>query len=259
MYSQLLRFCPGVFVGLAVLAGVASVQAQTLAFSVSADTAINGGRQPFLGSTGLYFTLNAPLTISSLGYWDDGRDGLDVNTTVTIAMFDRTATSAPLTIGGTPVRIDFTGAAGTLSGGIVANQLDSNPPGPSNRPGQFRLANLVAPVVPPAGQYALVAWGFSGTNQILNGSNDGPVFDINTFGGNLHFDGSAFDTSAGVYPTTPDPSDHSIVPLYMAGTFSPDVVSAIPEPAHVALAITGAALAATVIVRRRQRAVAGPR
>ncbi len=115
-----------------------------------------------------------------------------------------------------------------------------------------RLRSVVfAGLVLPAGQYALVTWGFNGTNQILNGSNDGPVFDLDTFSGKLQFDGSVYDDSAAVYPTTPDPSDHSIVPLYLAATLSPDAVSAIPEPPGVAIAFATAALARAGIVRRR--------
>jgi hypothetical protein len=246
---MLLRFFCFVFAALALTAG--RTHAQTLAFSISANTATNGGRQPFLGSSGLYFTLNVPLTISSLGYWDDGRDG--VNAPITVSIFDRTSTGAPVTVAGTQVSLEFTGLAGTLSGGIMANQLDSNPPGSSDRPGQFRLANLSAPVLLPAGQYALVAWGFNGANQILNGSHDGPVLDIETFSEKLHFDGSAYDDTAGVFPTHLDPSDGSIIPLYVMATFSPDTVTAIPEPADVALAFAATALAGAVIVRRHRR------
>lgn len=237
-----------------MLAGLATTAcAQTLAFSISSDTATNGGRQPFLGSSGLYFTLNAPLTVSSLGYWDDGQtDG--VTAPLTVAIFDRTSTAAPVNIGGTTVRIDFTGLDGTLVGGVVSNQLDSNPAGPSGRPGQFRLSNLTAPVVLPAGQYALVTWGFNGANQILNGSGDGPVLDITTFGGKLQFDGSAYSDSSATFPATLDPGGGVIIPLYVSGTFSPDAVSAIPEPADVAMIVASAAFGGAFIVRRKKRA-----
>jgi hypothetical protein len=250
MRPTLPRFYSALFAGFVLLAGAS--RAQTLAFSIAPSpngTAEHGGRQPFLGTAGLYFTLNAPLTISSLGYWDDGQDGLNISTAITVAIFDRTATGSPLT------SFTFTGSTGTLSGGIVPHQYDSNPNQLTDIPGQFRLANLNAPVVLPAGQYALATWGFNGSNQILNGSNDPPpVLDVESFSGNLTFDGSAFSSSSGVYPTTLDPGGGVIVPLYVAATFSPDVVSAIPEPAEVALIFATVAFAGAVIVRRQKRA-----
>ncbi|MBI4622637.1 MAG: hypothetical protein HY736_05355, partial [Verrucomicrobia bacterium] len=85
MPPLLIRFC--FFLGIVLMAS--SSRAQTLAFSIVPvtgspphGTAVDGGRQNFGSSLGLLFSLNAPLTITSLGYWDDDATNHDFETGV---------------------------------------------------------------------------------------------------------------------------------------------------------------------------------
>lgn len=201
----------------------ASLEAQTLAFTANGT----GARQDYRFSLGLFFDLNQPLTIAAVGYWDDNIDG--VSSTLSVALFDRSGT--PALVSGT--QVDFSGSSGTLAGNLVANQDGSG------RPGQFRLTNLPSAIVLPAGQYALVAWGFSFANEILNGYNlgvnPGPAVDVNTFGGVLTFVESRYGDNPGVLPTT---LDHAYA-QYAAATFS---TTPVPEPAHVSLVAGAIAL-----------------
>jgi hypothetical protein len=250
-----------VSLGLLVGALAPSLRAQTLGFSIvpvsgspAHGTAVDGGRQDFGSSLGLLFSLNASLTITGLGYWDDyasgavGGDG--VTAPLTVAIFDRNASGGPAIVPGG--FFTFTGTAGTLVGAAVPDQWNSDEnPGPathSGRPGQFRMTDLSVPIVLPAGNYALVAWGYNNANQFLNGSNDGPVLSAFGFGGILTHDGNAYSNSTpGTYPNVTDLGNGVSGPLYTSATFT-----AIPEPAAVALSLAAAALAAVFLVRRRK-------
>ncbi len=226
-----MHFRPLVFVLLA-LSG-ASLQAQTLVFTPNGT----GLRQDYRYSLGLFFNLSQPLTIASVGYWDDNLDGL--SSPLSVAIFDRSGT--PAIVAGT--QEDFSGTLGTLFGPVVANQDGTG------RPGQFRLLNLPTPITLPAGQYALVAWGFSYTNEILNGTNTGPTVDVNTFGGILNFVEARYDTTPGVLPATLDQS----FAQYASATFSTTAISAVPEPANGALAAGLVVLLGCRVAQRRQR------
>lgn len=210
----------------------ASLRAQTLAFTPNGT----GVLQPYHESLGLFFTVvNQPLIISSVGYWDDNLDGL--NAPLTVAIFDRNTQA--LVPGAQQV---FSGTVGTLFGPVVANEDGSG------RAGQFRLVNLPAPVTLPIGQYALVSWGFNFFNEILNGANTGATVDVASFGGTLNFVEARYEDTAGVLPTI---FDHAFA-QYTSATFSPDAISAVPEPAQVALVAGGCVLLAGFIARRRR-------
>jgi hypothetical protein len=258
-------------VSLSFLAGILFAapvaHAQTLGFSIIPvtsgppphGTAVDGGRQNFGSSLGLLFSLNAPLTITSLGYWDDydAIHNLDfgIDTDLTVAIFDRNASGGPAIFkdgGNNELKIVFSGTMGTLVGTTVPNELESDPSGtPSGRTGQFRVADLATAFALPAGNYALVAWGYGDANQFLNGSSDGPVLAANSFGGILTFDGNRYDNTSnpGSYPTFVDLGNGVSGPLYTSATFA-----AIPEPSQVALGFATTALAGAVIVRRQKRA-----
>ncbi len=240
-----------------------ALRAQTLGFSILPvtgspphGTAVDGGRQNFESSLGLLFSLNGSLTITSLGYWDDDATNAfseaGVNASLTVAIFDRNASGGPAIVPG--ATFTFTGTVGTLVGDPVLNQWNSDVPATqSGRTGQFRIANLTTPVVLPAGQYALVAWGYNASSQFLNGSSDGPVLAPNSFGGILTFDGNAYDSSnpllPGSYPTFIDLGNGVSGPLYTSATFG-----AVPEPADVALVFAATALLGAFLARRWQRA-----
>ncbi len=266
MRPPLPRFAWAVLAALAL--SVSTVRAQTLGFSIIPvtgspphGTAVDGGRQDFGSSLGLLFSLNSSLTITSLGYWDDydSINNVDFGVTadLTVAIFDLNASGGPAIFkdsGNRELKLVFSGTMGTLVGATVPNELESDSAGTaSGRTGQFRLADLSTAFALPAGNYALVAWGYENANQFLNGSSDGPVLSANSFGGILTFDGNAYDdtNSPGAYPTFTDLGNGVSGPLYTSATFA-----AIPEPPEAALAFAAAALASARLVRRRQHASA---
>lgn len=223
-------------------------RAQTLLPELAFTPTGEGERQDFPGSLGLFFTTNAPLTISSLGYWDDNLDGVDE--TLSVAIFN-VSSGTIVSQGGNAAFLEFNGTSGALYGPTIANQV--NPPGQglSGRTGQFRLDNLNAPIVLGAGSYALVAWGYNFFNRAINAPEGGTAVNVNSFGGILSFDDSRYSSQTGVMPTNLDSS----APQYLMATFSPDVV-AVPEPGTYALAAGSAGLLASWWLRRRSRGVA---
>src|SRR3954470_11993347 len=62
-----------------------------IAYVVPAGTA---GNQNYGGSLGLAFDVNVPITITDLGAFDDGSDGL--KSVINVRIFDRTNTATPL-------------------------------------------------------------------------------------------------------------------------------------------------------------------
>lgn len=224
-----------------VLIGGTALRAQTLAFTPNGT----GLRQDYRFSLGLFFDLSDSLTIASVGYWDDNLDGLSLvpAVTITVAIFDRSGT--PAIVPGT--QEDFSGTLGTLFGPIVANQDGSG------RPGQFRMLNLALPVTLPVGQYALVAWGFSFSNEILNSANTSPpaadAVSVDTFGGVLNFVEARYDDNPGVLPAKFD----SFLPQYASATFSTTAISAVPEPAGSALVTVAVALLGGLVARSAAR------
>jgi hypothetical protein len=216
-----------------------ALPAQTLAFTPNGD----GVRQDYHYSLGLFFTLSAPLTISSAGYWDDNLDG--VTSSLTVAIFD--LNTVPAIIPGTA--LTFNGTNGVLVGTLIADQTNFGG-GSSGRPGQFRMADFLIPIILPAGQYALVAWGFDFNNQMINGANIGPAVAVDPFGGILTFDEARYGNSAGTLPTVFD----SNYAQYASATFSPNAVgAAVPEPSAYALTMGVAGLAGAWCLRQRAR------
>lgn len=223
-------------------------KAQTLLPELAFTPTGDGERQDFRGSAGLFFTTNAPLTISSLGYWDDNLDG--VTASLTVAIYE--VSSGTIT-NNQQAFITFNGTQGALYGPTIANQ--QNPPGQgmSGRTGQFRMDNLANPFVLGAGSYALVAWGYNAANRIINAPEGGTAVNVNSFGGILTFNDSRYTSQTAVMPTNLD----STAAQYVIATFSPDLV-AVPEPGHYALMAGAAGLAGSWWMRRRKTRAAEP-
>lgn len=200
----------------------------------------NGSRSSFAGSLGLVFTLSGgSLNVASLGYWDDGLDGVAGGSSISVAIYDA---NSGLQVPG--AELTFSGTIGSLEGQVVNG-------------GQFRLMDLVAPVtLLSGGTYELVAWTYDSLNLYLNGGNPpegGAVATANSFGGafggTLNFVESRFDNSPATMPTAAD-SDQSYI-KYASATFSPDSVP-IPEPATTTLQAGIVALLAGVLIQRRR-------
>ena len=93
------------------------------------------GNQAYSG-VGVEFTVNSAITVSELGIFDSGQDGL--STTLTADLFQRTGPSA-----------------GTV---VASTSFSSSDPGTLVADYRFKS---ITPVVLAAGDYVLVGYGFS--------------------------------------------------------------------------------------------------
>ncbi|MBK9257004.1 MAG: HYR domain-containing protein [Saprospiraceae bacterium] len=173
-------FFVSLLLGINIFAQCPSVQA----YSGSSPT----GNQSYNERLGMVFTVTAPITVTHLGAYDDGQDGLALPITVGIVRrSDGFVFAGPITL---------SGSADPLSG---LHRIQSIPD-----------------VVLPNGQYVIVAVGYGAGEQNGNSNIGGhPVSSVNA-GGNLTFDEALFfgGTTFGL-PTTSFPTPN----VFHAGTF----------------------------------------
>jgi len=161
------------------------------------------------------FDVNQQVTITSLGAFDDGSDGL--GRTLVVLLYDRDSPALAL------ANLTFAPASpGTLVGGS-------------------RFKTLDIPLVLPTGFHgSIVAEGYGSGERF--GNNNAPIWVTDTGLGLLSFVGSGrWDPSPGVYPTNLDGGPAN---LYAAGTFE-----FTPEPATLLLLALGGL---GVLTRRRK-------
>jgi hypothetical protein len=143
----------------------------------------------------LDFNVNTTIEVTRLGIFDSGANGIAGAGQIRVALFNRT-TQVQIT---TPV---------------VFSSAD-----PGVLDGNYRFKSS-APLLLLPGQYSIVAWGFSNTNQVLNAGIAGgaPAPTTNTGGGLVTFVGTGrFSFAQGVFPTT---IDGGPLPRYGAGNFT---------------------------------------
>jgi hypothetical protein len=174
------------------------------------------------------------ITITSLGAFDSGQDG--INGTIQVGIFDR-ATS---TLVGSTATFNGTSQA------LVGNSRFSSV-------GPFNLS--------ANGAYSIVAVGYNANE--LNGNHyfGGSLSTINTGAGLISFTGiSRFNFGVGAVlsqPTIPDNYSFSGYPnggpanRYDAGTFT--FTSAVPEPSEWAMMLGGLLTIGCIAKRRRQQ------
>ena len=186
--------------GLAAATVVSPAAAQQV---YSAPTGLQGN-QGFTGTMGLDFTVNAPVTVTSVGVFDGSSNGLFSNLSATIYDASGTALFAPVTF-----------ATGTQSSG------------------QAYIFRIITPLVLTPGSYQVAAWGYNGSEINYNtfGNNPGPI-TFNTAGGRLAAAGTRYSPTAGVQGTIVDNG----LTRYGAGSF---IVAAVPEPATWAMMLLG--------------------
>jgi hypothetical protein len=200
-----------------------TLQAQVIAYVVSAGTL---GNQDVAGAAqGMDFDVNAPITITRLGVFDSGSNGLAH--LLTAQIYDRD-TQAPVT----PLITFAAGtgpAAGTLIGG--SRFLDITP-----------LALLVG------FHGSIVASHYDATEPSFNSfGSPNTTATTDTGGGLISFVGeSRFAGVPDVYPTGPGGGP---VNRFDAGTFA--FVAGVPEPS--AFVLVGSAAGGLLALRRRAR------
>jgi hypothetical protein len=162
------------------------------------------------------FNVNNAISITHLGVFDDGSNGIGATVTLSVQVFDRTTES-----GVSPI-LTFTGLEGTLIGGS-------------------RFKQLVTPLMlDPGFLGSIVAWGYSETGIENNGNvgTGSAAGTINGGGGLISFVGtSRFGFPAGAYPSLVDSGP---VNRYHAGTFMYEA-KVVPEPTTLALMSLGLA------------------
>lgn len=211
-----------------LFAAAALLAAASLAPRAEAQTtaiwmpATQSGNQNWAGPLGIDFDVNAPITITAFGVFDDLANGFA--TAKSVRLYDRTSPAAPI------ATLAF--SAGT----------------PGSLVGSYRFLALAAPVTLAAGfQGSIVADGY-GVDPNYNTSGGAFPGTIDG-GGRLTFvGGSRYDApaNAGSYPTIVDGGPEV---RYGAGSFQ--FVSAVPEPATVAL-LGGGLLVLGIGARRRR-------
>jgi fibronectin-binding autotransporter adhesin len=130
---------------------------------------------------GLAFEVGAPISVTSMGYWDFGRNGV-VGSTITVSIFDRNTGTI---VAGT--QVGFTGDDGGFVGNYVIGSTDSG-----SYHAQLRVQTLSAPVaLASGGSYLLLASGYDDNNAyVYTGDAHANFFD--SFNGALTFSGSYY-------------------------------------------------------------------
>jgi len=178
---------------LAVFGLAAPAGASVIAYQVPAGTA---GTQSFGGELGMEFNVLWPITVSELGVFDDGSNGLSRN--LTARLWDRTSTGTPL------ATLSFTTAdPGTLAGGS-------------------RFKPLATPLSLPAGfQGTISASGYGSGEQNGNSGGAAPVWTTDGAGALSFVGSSRWGNTPGAYPPNADTGPAN---RYAAGTFVFDAV-----------------------------------
>ena len=177
------------------------------------------GNQDWAGTLGLNFTVNSATTITQLGVFDSGSNGL--NATLTAAIFDSSHNLV--------ATAQFLGGTGTSGGAYI-----------------FKA---IGPVTLAAGNYQLASWGFNANDlnynygYIANG-NGGPI-TFNTAGGRLTAVGTAFSGTAGVFADQADDGNTRYG--------SASLIAAVPEPATWAMMVVGFGMVGFGVRARRKQ------
>ncbi len=202
-----------------MLVAGALIAAATPSFAVTQayDTGpATPGNQAWGGTLGLDFDVNTKFTVTSLGSFDAGRDG--ITNDIFVGIFDAT------------------------TGLLVAPAINLN--GTANIGGAYDSVSIT-PITLTAGHYQLAAWGYNNASD-TNYNNGGPggAITFNTFFGALTAVSSHYSdfNAPGAFATNPDNGSTR----YGAGTFA----GFVPEPATWGMMIVGFGMIGATLRRR---------
>lgn len=217
--SRLLAAAALVAVTLAPAAQAATV----IAYSFSGAQASN---QNFNGQLGMDFTVDTPITVTSLLAFDAGANGFAPGTSITVGIF----TQGGALVGSSQT---FTGTAGVVMGGSYRSL-----------PVSFNL---------PVGNYSVVAQGFNGADGNYNTiSLLAPPPPILNGGGFLTFGSYRYSGTASFgFPTAftgAGDGAPGALNRFGAGSFE---FTAVPEPAGVGTLLVGLGMFGFAARRRR--------
>jgi hypothetical protein len=145
------------------------------------------GNQSYGDRLGAVFTVNSPITVTSLGIYDDGGDGFVGNLQVGILRnSDGAVMAGPLTM---------TGSSDSLYDG-------------------YRM-RAIAPVTLPVGAYTVVSVGHSASDKNANSTISGPGTILNTGSGAITFNSSGYGGTGMGLPTVSNAGNN----LFHGGSF----------------------------------------
>ncbi|HXZ12277.1 MAG TPA: PEP-CTERM sorting domain-containing protein [Candidatus Sulfotelmatobacter sp.] len=224
-----MKFGLVLFALIALAVAVPAAHADTVAYTDPSGA----GDQAFTGNLALTFTVDSPITVTSLGVFNASGSGL-ITGTLQVVIFN-TATNTEVT----PV-VTFGPGTTYVTGGAG-----------------FDVFQSISPVVLTPGTYEVDAVGFSTSdpNGNLNMGSVGPA--LNNGGGVLTFTGAAYNFSTGLNEALTCGGCKPLPPETMqfdAGTFTFEgAVVTTPEPASLSLFATGL-LGLAVLLRRKRSA-----
>ena len=164
------------------------------------------GSQTYSGALGMDFDALRPVTVSELGCFDSGANGL--SRTITVVLWSRRQN-------GTPAN-----PADDTAGTVMASEVFTTA-SPGTLTGTQRFKPLATPLLLPAGSYTMVAYNYGSGEP--NGNNAAFLNSVNAGSGALAFVGTSRYGSATV-PSSPAASwpgspDGGPAARYAAGTF----------------------------------------
>lgn len=165
----------------------------------SATTGITG-TQAFGGSLGMDFVVNTPISISSIGCFDSGGNGISTN--IRVQIFARNDNGTPSNPS------DDTAGPPMLNTPILFSSSSQG-----SLVGAHRFKNLDSPLMLHPGAYTVVSWGYNSGNP--NGNNNSGFSSFEDAGGVITSVGTSRYGSAGSFPGTVDVHPAQ----YGAGTF----------------------------------------
>jgi len=197
-----------------LMAGVSFVplHAQTMAYNVPAGTVGNRGAGGT--SVGDDFEVISPVTISQLGVFDSGTNGIMGGATLTVQLYERSGDG----------------------GGSLLETMTFDAASPGRLVGGTLFKPLARPVTLLPGNYTIAAYGFDKNNPAGNvgfppyGTNNPPPWTMNDGGGLIRFVGLGRFGKSGSYPGhfSAGPADR-----YAAGNFMFSAAT-LPSPPYAA-------------------------
>jgi hypothetical protein len=170
-----------------------------IAYEVPEDTV--GNQTDFAGSVGLDFDVILPISVTRLGVFDSGSDGMGL--TITARLFNRDTFED-------------------------LGSLQFTPADPGDLVGGSRFKALAVPVALPAGFHGTISAEGYGEDEPLGNQGRGPlVLGTNNGGCAIAFVGTGRYGDPGAFPATPDAGPSNI---YAAGTFEFPIPPPSPTP-----------------------------